>query len=323
MQHASARPRPGRGPHRHAVGARVVLHPVRPSASNGPRALPAPGDVALVDDDDPPVRGLGSRTVSLIAPPIRRCRSSPEAARTAAPPHPVAAAAREQQGERERQAATRHITPPRCQLRRSRDSMRLSAQPVALGPQRRLRAVGHVELAEDPRQVRLDGLLADLQAARDQLVRQALDEQRRAPRARARRGRRAGRARSARSRTVRAARGSSGDSPRAAARMPSATSSDVDVLEQVAAGAGLERAEDARAVGERRQHEHRRRRAASATIRRVASIPSTHRHVEVHQHDVGRRARAARSTASAPSAADADELDVVERRRSAGRGRRG
>src|SRR3954462_1559205 len=47
---------------------------------------------------------------------------------------------------------------------------------VPLGPQRRLRPVRQVELAEDPRQVRLDGLLADLQAAGDQLVRQALDE---------------------------------------------------------------------------------------------------------------------------------------------------
>src|SRR4051794_3320899 len=61
--------------------------------------------------------------------------------------------------------------PPARAVRRSR---RLWSEPVALGPERRLRAVGHAELAEDPRQVRLDGLLADLQAAGDQLVRQAL-----------------------------------------------------------------------------------------------------------------------------------------------------
>src|SRR3954447_1954266 len=48
---------------------------------------------------------------------------------------------------------------------------------VPLGPQRRLRPVRHVELAEDPRKVRLDGLLADLQAAGDELVRQSLDQQ--------------------------------------------------------------------------------------------------------------------------------------------------
>src|SRR5436190_23504328 len=48
---------------------------------------------------------------------------------------------------------------------------------VALGPQRRLRAVGDAELAEDPRQVRLHGLLADLQAPGDQLVGEPVDEQ--------------------------------------------------------------------------------------------------------------------------------------------------
>src|SRR3954453_3939998 len=48
---------------------------------------------------------------------------------------------------------------------------------VPLGPQRRLRPVRHVELAEDPGEVRLDRLLADLQAAGDELVRQSLDEQ--------------------------------------------------------------------------------------------------------------------------------------------------
>src|SRR5262249_11908376 len=50
-------------------------------------------------------------------------------------------------------------------------------EPAALGPQRGLRAVGHAERAEDRGQVRLDRLLADLQAPRDQLVGQALDQQ--------------------------------------------------------------------------------------------------------------------------------------------------
>ena len=189
--------------------------------------------------------------------------------------------------------------------------------PVALGPQRGLRAVGHAELAEDPRQVRLDGLLADLQPAGDQLVRQALDEQREHLALARGRARRAGRAPSARSRIVRAARGSSGDSPRAAARMPSATSSDADVLEQVAARAGLERAEDPRAVGERRQHEHRASRAAR---RRSAASPRSRRAAACRGPSARRRApaRRARSTASAPSAAVADELDVRPARRSAG-----
>ena len=53
-----------------------------------------------------------------------------------------------------------------------------SREAVALGPQRRLGAVGDVERAEDPREVGLDGLLADLEPAGDELVRQALDEQR-------------------------------------------------------------------------------------------------------------------------------------------------
>ena len=130
------------------------------------------------------------------------------------------------------------------------------------------------------------------------------------------------------SRTVRAARGSSGDSPRAAARMPSATSSAVDVLEQIAARARLERAQDPRAVGERREHEHRRLRAARRACRRVASMPSSARHVEVHEHDVGlelgararrpprrrrpcRRARCRRSAGDQPPEAVADDAVVV------------
>src|SRR3954452_15136825 len=46
------------------------------------------------------------------------------------------------------------------------------ADAVALGPERGLRAVADAELPEDPRQVRFDRLLADLQAPCDQLVRQ-------------------------------------------------------------------------------------------------------------------------------------------------------
>src|SRR5436190_364557 len=59
----------------------------------------------------------------------------------------------------------------------SDSGLRFSAKAVALGPQGRLRAVGHVELAEDPREVRLHRLVADLQLARDELVGQSLDEQ--------------------------------------------------------------------------------------------------------------------------------------------------
>src|SRR3954464_633446 len=50
------------------------------------------------------------------------------------------------------------------------------ADAVALGPERGLRAVGDIELPEDPRQVRFDRLLADLEPARDQLVWQALGQ---------------------------------------------------------------------------------------------------------------------------------------------------
>ena len=182
-------------------------------------------------------------------------------------------------------------------------SVRPGAQAVALGPQRRLGAVGDAELAEDPRQVRLDRLLADLQPARDQLVRQALDAAGRAPRARARTAPPSGSGSARAVSTVRAARGSSGDSPRAAARMPSATSSAVDVLEQVAARAGLERAQDPRAVGERRQHEHRRARAGRRAIaaRRLDPVERA----ACRGPSARRRARSsrARSTASSPSAA--------------------
>src|SRR3954466_4894616 len=60
----------------------------------------------------------------------------------------------------------------------SDSGLRFPAEAMALGPQRRLRAVGDVELAEDPREVRLHRLVADLQPARDELVREPLDEER-------------------------------------------------------------------------------------------------------------------------------------------------
>ena len=51
------------------------------------------------------------------------------------------------------------------------------SDPVPLGPERGLGAIGDVELAKDPREVGLHGLLADLEAPCDQLVGQAGDEQ--------------------------------------------------------------------------------------------------------------------------------------------------
>lgn len=83
------------------------------------------------------------------------------------------------------------------------------------------------------------------------------------------------------------------------------------VLEQVAAGAGLERAEDPRAVRERRQHEHGRggmlgRDAAG----RLDAVDA--RHVEIHQDDVRRTAAAVGDRLLAVGR-DAGELDVRER----------
>src|SRR5215207_10870419 len=46
-----------------------------------------------------------------------------------------------------------------------------------LGPQGRLRAVGHPDALEEVREVTLHGLLADAPAARDLLVREALEDQ--------------------------------------------------------------------------------------------------------------------------------------------------
>ena len=132
--------------------------------------------------------------------------SSSRARRARAPAAPSTSAKGEDSGdgeaERERHATMAGIVArPVCaamglwsRSRRGSVPLTLSRRAVPLGPQRRLGAVGDAELAEDPREVRLDGLLADLEPARDQLVRQPLDEQRRAPRARGRRAPRAGRA---------------------------------------------------------------------------------------------------------------------------------
>ena len=65
------------------------------------------------------------------------------------------------------QSPTRPETPPRLRPRRAQTRL-------SLGPERGLRSVGHADLLEDAGEVRLHGLLADPELARDQLVRQAL-----------------------------------------------------------------------------------------------------------------------------------------------------
>ena len=87
----------------------------------------------------------------------------------------------------------------------------------------------------------------------------------------------------------RAAWGSSGAPPSAAARMPRTTSSAEAVLEEIAGGAGAQRRRDPAHVGERREDEHRRPGALLPDdAGRLDSVE--HRHLEVHQDDVGRRA---------------------------------
>src|SRR4051812_34269004 len=120
-------------------------------------------------------------------------------------------------------------------------------EPVALGPEGRLRAIGHADLAEDPRQVRLHRLLGDLEAPRDQLVRQPLEQQ---PEdlalARGQLLERIG----LRARGENRARGA-GVERRLAARGGADALGDLvglDVLEQIARRARLERAHYARAV---------------------------------------------------------------------------
>src|SRR4051812_38701517 len=69
---------------------------------------------------------------------------------------------------------TRH---GRADERRSAAALGAGPEPVALGPQRRLRAIGDADLAEDPREEGLDRLLGDVEPARDELVRQPLEQQ--------------------------------------------------------------------------------------------------------------------------------------------------
>ena len=56
-------------------------------------------------------------------------------------------------------------------------------------------------------------------------------------------------------------------------------------------------------VGEAREDDDARRRRCGSRMRRIASMPSTPRHDEVHEHDVGRRAARARPPPRSPSAA--------------------
>src|SRR4051812_10765226 len=189
--------------------------------------------------------------------------------------------------------------------------LRFPAKAVALGPQRGLGAVGDVELAEDPRQVRLHRLVADLQLAGDELVGQALDEQREHfALALGQPGERIGlgAGREDRPRRARVER-------RLAAGGGADAVGDVvggGVLEQVAAGAGVERGEDPRAVGERGEHEH----GGLGTLLehapgRLDAVDA--RHVEVHDDHVGLQLAGALDRLR-PVGGGADELDVVDRR---------
>ena len=74
-------------------------------------------------------------------------------------------------------------------------------------------------------------------------------------------------------------------SPLATARMAVSRSGRRHVLEQESAGAGLQSGEGVFVEVERGQDQDPRS-AAGATIRRVASTPSSRRHPHVHEHDV-------------------------------------
>ena len=131
---------------------------------------------------------------------------------------------------------------------------------MALGPQRGLGAVGDVDGAEDARQVRLDRLLADLEAAGDELVRQPLDEQLEDL------ALAGGEAVGLGARGEDGARGAGVERGLAAGGRADALRDLVrgGVLEQVADRAGVHRAEDAGAVGERGQHQHAGRRCGGS-----------------------------------------------------------
>ena len=89
----------------------------------------------------------------------------------------------------------------------------------------------------------------------------------------------------------------------------------VGVLEQVAERAGVERAEDPVAVGERGEHDHPRRRPGLHDRARGLDAVELG-HLEVHEHDVGlgarARARPPRAVGGGP-----DDLDVLGAARAA------
>src|SRR3954453_1215776 len=157
-------------------------------------------------------------------------------------------------------------------------------EPVALGPERRLGAIGHADRAEDVRQVRLDGLLADAQAHRDELVRHPAADERK-PGALALREPRVG--------TVRRAGGEqlarrAGVERRVALGRGADAAEELlglGVLQEIAERARVERAEDALAVRERREHDD-----AGVGVRvddALRGLDAVHdRHRQVHEDDV-------------------------------------
>ena len=164
--------------------------------------------------------------------------------------------------------------------------------------------------AEDAREVRLDGLLADVQAAGDELVRQALDHQgqhlalarRQIARGVRAHGRRQQGARGARVQR-RLAAGGRADAALELRRRR--------VLQEVADGAGVERLQDARAVGERGEDHDRRRRvaprgcAASSRCRRARGISRS-------ISTTSAPCSASAASASSPAAGGRHDLDALE-----------
>jgi hypothetical protein len=122
-----------------------------------------------------------------------------------------------------------------------------------LGPQGGLRAVGDADLREHLGQVCLDGLLADLQPTGDELVREALPDQREHLALAGAELDRGAHLRSLGDHLVRGARGQRRLAPGSGADAADDLVG-VGVLEQVAERAGVECAENPVAVGERGQH---------------------------------------------------------------------
>src|SRR5688572_16103388 len=184
-------------------------------------------------------------------------------------------------------------------------------QTVPLGPERGLRAVGDADLSEDARQVCLDRLLADVQAPRDELVRQPFGHEdehlalavgqvrNRCPRL---------------PRTEDRAR-----SPRVERRVTTCRRLDclrelgrLDVLEQIAGRSRVDRLEDPLAVGERREHDDGDVGLLRLYApRRLDTVDGGH--LEVHEHDIWALAGAERDDRLAVGCLS-DELDAVERR---------